>query len=322
VASYSSPAATDPTVVELAPGVFFRDLTPAGNQVFVEFAEFVIVFDAGSVVEARNLLGIIRERTDKPIRYVINSHFHPDHSAGAAIFAAEGAEVVAAAAGRHDFDGWVPKDFARKAQANPADYAGLSYAPPTRWVDASWTIDDGAQRLEILHFGHGHTQGDLVGWMPRRRILFAQDLSTNGQHNLANADLSGWISVLERLRALKPLVVVPGHKALTGPDNLRRSYRYLSELREQVRDMVALKMTYEQILETIDIPMYEAWSGVSVRNEPIHVLKAFHEAGGQRTRPLLSRRRTLLLTALGIVVLLALNLSRRRESAGIPEAES
>ena len=319
---YATPASIDPPAVELAPGVFFRDLTPFGNQVFVIFAEFVIVFDAGAVVEARNLLRIIREHTDKPIRYVINSHFHPDHSAGAAVFAAEGAEVVAAAAGRHDFDVWVPTDFARKAAANPADYAGLSYAPPTRWIEASWTIDDGYQRLEILHFGHGHTAGDLVGWMPRRHILFSQDLSTNGQHNLANANLSGWIHVLERLRALNPRLVVPGHKALTGPDNLRRSYRYLTELRRQVRDMVELNMSYEQILATIDIPMYEEWSGVPVRDEPVHVLKAFTEAGGVRTRPFISRRRALLLTALGIVVLLALYLSRRRESAEVPEIES
>jgi len=179
----SVPLSAAAPAIELAPGVFMRNLDPAANQVFVMFGSYVVVFDPGSVIDARSLLTEIQSRTDKPIRYVINSHFHPDHSAGAAVFAEAGAEVVAAEAARNAFENWVPEDFAKKMQNRPEDYRGLEYVPPTRWVEQTWVLDDGTQRLELIHYGHGHTSGDLVGWMPGPRILFPGDLSTNGQHN-------------------------------------------------------------------------------------------------------------------------------------------
>ena len=293
--------------VELAPGVFMRNLDPAANQVFVVFDAYVVVFDAGSIVEARNLQNEIQERIGKPVRYVINSHFHPDHSTGAAVFAAAGAEVVAAAAARGEFENWVPQDFANKVKNRPDDYRGLRYAPPTRWIERTWSLDDGVQRLELIHYGPGHTSGDLIGWLPRHRILLTQDLSTNGQHNLASANVSGWIAVLQQLRALGAKQVVPGHKAMAGPEILDKSYVYLTELRSKVGEMVARGMTYDQIMQVIDIPMYEEWSGVSVRNEPTHVLRAYEEAGGRRNepRPLITRRRLAALIGLAVLSLVS-----------------
>jgi cyclase len=311
--------------IELAPGVFMRNLAPAANQVFVVFDTYVVIFDAGSVVEARNLKLEIETRIRKPVRYVINSHFHPDHSAGAAVFASAGAEVVAAASARETFENWVAKDFAAKIERRPADYMGLHYAPPTRWIEESWILDDGVQRLEVMHYGPGHTTGDLVGWMPRHRILFAQDLSTNGQHNLANAVVSGWIGVLEKLRALRPAQVVPGHKALAGPEILDKSHRYLTELRSNVAEMVARGMTYEEIMKVIDIPMYEEWSGVSVRNEPTHVLRAYEDVGGTRDAPapLLTQRRLQFLFGFSLLSLGSagwLHLRGRRAQLGEPSS--
>ncbi len=290
-----------PFVAELAPGVFMRDLNnyPGSNQVFIVFDSFVAVFDPSGITQAKNLMKEIRARTDKPIRYVINSHFHPDHSAGAAVFAAAGAEVVAAAAAREDFEGWARRDFAAKVKNHRDEYRDFEYAPPTRYLEQPWVLDDGVQRLELTHYGHGHTSGDLVGWLPKQRILLAGDLSTNGQHNLAGANISGWISILEKLRALEPKVVVPGHKALAGPELLDKSYQYLTELRAQVTDMVKRGMTFEQIIAAVDIPFYEKWSGVAVRNEIQHLQRAYAEAGGKReeAQPLITKKRVVGLAA-------------------------
>jgi cyclase len=252
------------------------------------------------VVEARSLLDQIRSRTDKPVRYVVNSHFHPDHTAGAAVFAPERAEIVAHENSRSDYENWVRDDFASKVQNSPDVYRGLGYSPPTLYLDDTWVIDDGTQRLELTHYGHGHTTGDLVGWMPRLGILFPADLSTNGQHNLANASMSGWIDALDQLRRLGANQVVPGHGGIAGPEILDMSHRYLVELRTAVRDMVSKGMTYEEILEVIDIPFYEEWSGVAVRDEPTHVLRAFVDAGGviDNDRPYFTKRRVALLAAL------------------------
>ena len=270
-------------VHELAPGVFLRDVNDAHgcNQVFVIFDSFVVVFDPSAVFQARGLLAEIRARTTKPIRYVVNSHFHSDHSAGAAVFAAVGAEVVAAAPARKDFESWSRQDFVRKATARPDEFRGLTYAPPTQYLQEPMILDDGVQRLELIHYGHGHTSGDLIGWLPRHRIVLGGDLvSGNGRLTLIGAKIAQWITILERLRALGPQLVVPGHFSRGGPDLLEKSHQYLVELRSQVQGMVARGMTYEEVLRHIDIPFYERWSGIPVRLETDNVARAFAEAGG------------------------------------------
>jgi glyoxylase-like metal-dependent hydrolase (beta-lactamase superfamily II) len=293
----ASTPANVPTAVEIAPHVFVRDVGGHGlagsNQVFVVFDSFVVVFDPGTVAEAHKLLREIRARTDKPIRHVIASHFHPDHSAGASVFAAVGAEIVAAESARDAFRDWVPDDFAEKARSEPAVYRGLTPVVPSRWVDGRWAIDDGTQRLELMYLGHGHTSGDLIGWMPRQRILLSQDLSPNGQHNLGNANISVWIGILAHLRELEPRLVVPGHKAVGGPEILDKSFHFLTELRAQARRMVADGQTYEQVLKKIDIPMYEQWSGRPMHEQRLNVMRAFQQAGGtvETSQPLLTPRR-------------------------------
>ena len=288
-----------PIVIELAPGVFMRDKKGlhGSNQAFTEFDSYVVVFDPSTVIQARQLLAEIRTRTSKPVRYVIISHFHPDHSAGAAVFAAAGAEVVAAAAARRDFEVWVRKDFAAKLLQRPAEYRGLTYSPPTRYIEKTWVLDDGVQRLELTHHGHGHTSGDLVGWMPKYRILFAGDLTTDGYLNLANANIAGWIAVLDKLRALQPQQVVLGHGHLAGPQAIEKSQRYLVELQAKVREMVARGMTFEEIV---------AWYGSTpVRNEIADVELAYAEAGGIRSRssPLVTSRRVAWLLGLGVPII-------------------
>jgi cyclase len=288
-----------PVVIELAPGIYMRDKKGlhGSQQAFIEFDSYVVVFDPSTVIQARQLLAEIRARTSKPVRYVVISHFHPDHSAGAAVFAATGAEVVAAAAARRDFDNWVREDFAAKLLQQPVDYRGLTYSPPTRYVENTWVLDDGKQRLELTHFGHGHTSGDLVGWMPKPRILFAGDLSTDGYLNLANANMNGWIAVLDKLRALQPRLVMRGHGHLGGPEALEDTQKYLVEMQEKMRELMERGMTFEEIV---------AWYRRSpMRNEIADLERAYAEAGGTRDRsqPLVTKKRAALLVGLGVTIL-------------------
>ncbi len=273
-----------PSIIELAPGVYMRDKKNlhGSNQAFIEFGSYVVVFDPSTIIQARQLLEEIRTRMSKPVRYVIVSHFHPDHSAGAAVFAAAGAEIVAAAAARNDFEVWLRKDFANKTLSRPAEYRGVAYSPPSRYIESTWVLDDGVQRLEVIPVGHGHTSGDLVAWMPKYRILFAGDLSTDGFLNLANANISGWIAAIERLRALNPDQVVLGHGPLAKAQALEASQRYLVQLQSKVRSMMAGGMTFEEIAR---------WYGnTPARTAMVDVELAYAEAGGiqDRSSPLIT----------------------------------
>ncbi len=204
---------------------------------------------------------------------------------------------MAAAAARRDFEVWLRRDFANKTLSRPAEYGGLTYVPPSRYIENTWILDDGVQRLEVMNVGHGHTSGDLVGWLPKYRILFAGDLSTDGFLNLANASISGWIAALDKLRALKPDQVVLGHGHLAGPEALERSRRYLVELQSKVREMVARGMTFDEIV---------TWYGrTPAHKEIVDVELAYSEAGGirDRTPPLLTKTRVGWLVVLGVAII-------------------
>lgn len=291
-------------VTEVAPRVFVREFQAhSSNQSFVVFDDYVVVFDPGSVEQARLLLEEIRARTPLPVRFAIVSHFHPDHAAGAPIFEAEGAEVLAGAGGRSDFEGWARRTFDERVRDGWKGYEGLEY-PTIRYLDEPLILDDGHQHMEVRHYGHGHTSGDLIAWLPGPGVLLTADVCNNGILNLANASTAGWIEVLDQLVQLPVKIVVPGHGALGGPELFEPNRRFLVELRAQVGEMVARGWSLEQVLDEVAVPFYEAWTGEAVRDHPMNVGRVYGELGGtQWPEPrLLSPRRVAAgLAALGAV---------------------
>ena len=268
-------------VSEVGPGVFVRHTQyQDANQTFVVFDEFVVVFDPGAARDAPELAAAIREKSDHPVRYVLSSHFHPDHASGASFFEKAGAEVLASATGKFDYEHWARDVFQRRVQEGIPGYEDQEY-PTFTYIDEPFILDDGQQRLEIRHFGHGHTAGDLVGWLPKQELLLVSDLSNNGPLNLANADVGSWLNVLEQLMALPVRVAIPGHGELGGPELLAMNHRFLFQLLNDVEEMVKCGMRYEQVLGNVQIPFYEEWSGVAVSDNPTNIRQVFLEVGGK-----------------------------------------
>src|SRR5262245_38908272 len=155
-------------VREIAPGVFFRYsaisatdksvVFGGSNNIWVVFNDYVVVFDANFPKEAGDVIAAIKKTTDKPIRYVLDSHHHGDHSYGNAIFAQAGATIVAQAncARLLRIDG--PKEFADagKGPTGRKDIANSYLRVPDLFFDEKLVLDDGKQRVEFLFFGHAH----------------------------------------------------------------------------------------------------------------------------------------------------------------------
>ena len=158
-------------VVEMAPGVFFRyssisatDMSiPFGgcNNTWIVFKDFVVVIDANFPKEAEDVLAAIRKTTDKPIRFVLDTHHHGDHAYGNTVWAREGAKVVGhvncsrllATNGPRQWD---------EAAKDRKDIASNKLKTVDIAFDDSHVIDDGTQRVEFHHLGHAHTAGDAV----------------------------------------------------------------------------------------------------------------------------------------------------------------
>lgn len=273
--SNSRPAST---ATEIAPGVFSRHTSySSANQTFVVFKQYVVVFDPGEANEAPALLEEIRAQTDLPVRYVISSHHHPDHAFGVSLFEQEGAEAIASVSGKTDYEVWARKLFQHRAAKGEEGFAGLAY-PQFTYIDQPLILDDGRQRMEIRHYGHGHTMADLVAWLPQHGILLSADATNNGPISLANANITHWINVLEQLEELPVQIVIPGHGLRGGPELIDMNRRFLTELMARVMDMVQRGLSFNQVLSQIEIPFYEQWSGLPVRDRPKNVQVAYLEA--------------------------------------------
>ncbi len=180
-ASSADLAAKEQTLEVLADGVYALTAEGDPNVGAVEGEDFLVCFEAlATPVVARRWLDRLREHTDKPVRYLVLSHYHAVRVLGASAFDAEvivaheNTRALVAERGKEDWE----SEFARMPRlAEGADSVpGLTW--PTLTFSDRLTIDLGGERgdLVLQYCGRGHTEGDIVAWLPRQRILFAGDL--------------------------------------------------------------------------------------------------------------------------------------------------
>jgi phosphoglycerate dehydrogenase-like enzyme/glyoxylase-like metal-dependent hydrolase (beta-lactamase superfamily II) len=263
-------------VKEVAPGVYFRyssisaaDKTiPFGgsNNIWVVFDDYVVVIDANFPKEAGDVIEAIKKTTDKPIRYVLDTHHHGDHSYGNAVFAKAGASVVAQANCARLLRVNGPEEF-RQAGRGPTgrkDVAEGTLKVPSVVFDDKLVLDDGKQRVEFLFLGHAHTSGDAFAYLPKHKLLCTGDACVNGAYNfMGHSDSASWVRVLERAQQLDIKMVLPGHGPIAGKDLLEKQKRYFVELRQHVQKGLEADQSIDDIIQSIDLPWYKEWTGVT-----------------------------------------------------------
>jgi glyoxylase-like metal-dependent hydrolase (beta-lactamase superfamily II) len=280
-------------VKEIAPGVFFRyssisptDMSIFGgsNNIWVVFEDYVVVVDANFPKEAGDVIAAIKKTTDKPIRYVLDTHHHGDHAYGNAVFAQAGASIVAQAACAKLLRVNGPKEFedAGKAPTGRKDVRESRLKAPSVVFDDKLVLDDGKQRVEFYFFGHAHTPGDAFTYLPKHKILCTGDACVNGAFNfMGHSDSASWIRVLEKAQKLDVKMVCPGHGPVAGKDLLETQKRYFVELRQQVKKGLDANETLADIKKHIDMPWYKEWT--TVTPSPANVEHVYNELSGKIT---------------------------------------
>jgi cyclase len=171
----------------------------------------------------RALLDAISLVTEQPLRTLINTHHHGDHTHGNYLLPA--ATIIGHELCREEMIG---AGHMATGLFPGVDWGHLEVAPPFVCFDDHLNVFVDERKVELIFVGPAHTTNDVVAWLPEQRILFAGDLVFNGGTPfVVMGSVSGSLAALERLRALGPSVVVAGHGPTCGPSNLDDQAAYL-----------------------------------------------------------------------------------------------
>jgi glyoxylase-like metal-dependent hydrolase (beta-lactamase superfamily II) len=250
---------------ELSEGVFFAkgklSFFENGNYQHAEcnngwiiFHDFVLVIDANFPAGASSLLQEIRKTTDKPIKYVFNTHHHGDHLYGNGFWAKHGAIPVAhtgVVSELRRFETGFYENSPGRWEAIAGKRTDLSQyplLPPTVTFNDKLVIEDKSKRVELMHLGVGHTKGDGVAWLPNEKILFAGDSCLNGPFNLfRDADVKSWIDTLDKMQHLKARTLVPGHGPLGDQATVNNQQQFFKMLFNWVKERKSRGMSQEEL---------------------------------------------------------------------------
>lgn len=253
----------------------------------------VMVIDTQATpVMAADVIRRIREVTDKPIKYVVLSHYHAVRVLGASAYKAEGAEQIIASQDTYDLiveRGEQDKAseigrFPRLFNAAESVPAGMTW--PTMTFTGRMTIWLGKLEVQLLQVGRGHTKGDTVAWLPQQKIMFSGDLVEFGATPYAgDAYFKDWPQTLDAIAALKPEKLVPGRgAALQTPEavqqGLTETRAFVSDLYESVKAGAAagkdLNSVYRDTMNRLR-PTYGQWV-IFDHCMPFDVTRAYDEA--------------------------------------------
>jgi cyclase len=261
-------------VHRIAPGVYFRDAEPdkriIANTGWIVFRDYVLVVDANFPWGARAVLNDLRQTTDKPIKYVFDTHYHSDHAFGNSVFVDAGATIICS-------EECTEESKRKNSKSWPADQGTGEYSlkqyrlehPQISFRD-KMVIEDETHRVELVRMGPGHTRGDAVAYMPKERILFTGDLCVNrAGNNVADpdADPDNWVRVLDALAQKDVAIVIPGHGVQGTPEALRGNRAYLADMIQQVRAGIARGATAEQLESEIKLTKHNPWGQDEARNK-------------------------------------------------------
>jgi cyclase len=228
--------------------VYFHEGDPRrghSNNGWIVFDDFVLVIDANYPSGAQIVIPKVKETSDKPVRFVFNTHNHADHAYGNQLWADTGVTLIATTATLDEmkkvetgFFGGEPGRWEAVAKNRP-DVAATKLKPPILLFPKELIFDDGKRRVELHWFGVGHTAGDGYAWMPKERILFTGDACVNGpSNNVDDGNITEWIKTLELVKQLGAVKVCPGHGPMGGPEIIVDQQGYFIELRRQVKALV------------------------------------------------------------------------------------
>lgn len=276
---------------KIAEGVYYATGGFGSNNVVVVNDDDVLIVDTGTTpANTRNFLADIRMLTNKPVRYVVNTHWHFDHTDGNSVFgpdvqiiahdyvrtAITGSDVLNREPYRTSQGTAVParidglkkqiadeRDAAKKAALSKqladserilTELKEIKPTPPNVTYSTKLVLHRGAREIDLLFLGRGHTGGDTVIYLPREKIVATGDLMESRLAYMGDAFFDEWVATLEALKKLDFAVVLPGHGVPFGDKGLITAYQsYLNDLVSQLTRLKSQGVSADDAAKRVDL---------------------------------------------------------------------
>jgi cyclase len=226
-------------VQKLADGVWAAQPASGSNVGWFLYGDSVVAVDSGGdAATAKDVLKQIADTTGgKPVRYLVLTHPHADHTGGAHAFVAAGAQVIC----QENAAAQILNFITRTSYGADPLTGKRGVAPTLMTVSERLILFDGRRRADVQWLGPAHTNADLVILLPAEKVLFAGDLAVNGRLpdlRLTDADPGAWAKTLPRLAAVPVEKMVPGHGTVGPTTGIADTAAYLRALDEIVQRLV------------------------------------------------------------------------------------
>ena len=276
---------------KVADGVYYATGGFGSNNVVIVNDQDVLVVDDGTTpAAARAFLADIKAITNKPVRGVVNTHFHYDHTDGNSVFGPEvqifAHEFVRTAISTFDVLNREPfitsqktavparidalakqvaaeKDPQKKAalqkdlaaaKATLTELKEIKPTPPNVTYSSKMVLHKGSREIQLLFLGRGHTGGDTVVFLPRERIVCTGDLMESRLAYMGDAFFDEWVATLGALKSLDFGLVLPGHGVPFSDKGLITAFQgYLSDITAKIASLRAQGLTADQAASRVDL---------------------------------------------------------------------
>jgi cyclase len=211
----------------------------------------VVIDTLISSKEAKRLIRDIRAISDKPIQYVVNTHYHLDHTFGNAEFQKFGAVIISHA---NDKTNALARNEAnlKNFQAyglTDQDMEGTTVVYPTLTFNDTMEIDLGNQRVLLFYPKSSHTDGSILVYLPDKKVLFTGDiLFTNYHPFMADGNVKSWVKVLDSIFAMDVEHIIPGHGPISTKKDVQDMKKYLIAFDRKAKQLSAKSKNLETIV--------------------------------------------------------------------------
>jgi glyoxylase-like metal-dependent hydrolase (beta-lactamase superfamily II) len=241
---------------KLADGVWAAQVEKGASVGWFLLGDGVVAVDSGPDTAAgQEILKQIGQTTGgKPVRALILTHSHADHSGGARVFAAAGARVIC-----HESQAGPILALVTQAATDPKDpLAGkASLRPLVESISERAILVDGIHNVQVYFLGGAHTKGDLVVYLASDKILFGGDIALNGRlpfMQSPDVDPDGWVRVLQALSRVPIEKLVPGHGEIGPTGGIGESYAYVKAVDDIAKSFVTSGLPEERLDAQIRAP--------------------------------------------------------------------